>query len=185
MQHGLLAGKLGTAVGACGVDRQIFGTRGVERPPAKDVIGRDMHQQSTHRLHGPGKNGHRLTIDTVRHGLFGLGFVHIGVCGTIDDGVYLIGMHIMQDIAFFGDVQLLDIGKEIAVDGRGSQQPDVSAKLTVGTGYQNVHQKGDVNEENDGWDISLGESSTRSAGSFQSMARVSSFQAIAPSLSGA
>ena len=183
---GVLSGQLGAAIGAGGVGLQLFAAGGVMRGSAKDIVGGEVYQRTADGLHGLGHISYGVAVDAQRCSFVALCFVYIGVGGAVHYQAYIVLCYKGGHIFTRGDVQLLDVGEQPVVRRCRCQQAHVSAQLSVGSCDQYVHAltKGVTKSLNIGCLRSLSESSTLLGSIFQSMARVGSFHAMAPSASG-
>ena len=97
-----------------------------------------MKQRGAARFGGFGQVPHGFAVDPV--GRFGLlfRFIYIGVGGTIDDRVDPLVFDEPSYGVRIGDVQVGDVGKEIAVPRSCAERAHFAAQLSVGTGYEYV-----------------------------------------------
>ena len=105
---------------------------------AEHVVGRDVKQRGVARFGGFGQVPHGFAVDPV--GRFDLFFrlIYIGVGGTIDDRVDPLVFDEPSYGVRIGDVQVGDVGKEIAVPRSCAERAHFAAQLSVGTGYEYV-----------------------------------------------
>ena len=86
----------------------------------------------------------RLVVEEIGHGGVALGFVDIGVGGAVDYDVHLFRITDEPDGLDVGDIEPDrlhtgndgDIGKDVAVGGRGGEVAHFAAELPGGSGHK-------------------------------------------------
>ena len=137
--HLLFARQLGAPVDGVRARLVVLGVRHVGGA-VEDVIRGYVYQGGAARLGGICQVGGCQVVQLLTQAGVVLGLVYGGVGRAVHDEVYGVAANEVAHALLVADVQLLHVGEEVGVlRVSGGQIPHGVAKLTVGSGYQNVH----------------------------------------------
>ena len=123
----------------------ILTARSIVRVAAKDVVGRDMHQQSAYFLHSLGEVLRCRGVEGLDDVAGGLGLVDIRPRGTVDDAFHVVLGHHPADSVQVGDVEFLiavaDIRKDVFILTVLGDNLHLVAQLSVGSCNKYIHRK--------------------------------------------
>ena len=107
--------KFSKAIDPCGVYGFGFGTGGVAGGATEDVVGGDVDEPTAAGLDGVGEVLYGGGVEELGSVEVAFGFVDVRIGGAVDDDVDGVAVDGGVNSLAVGDVELADIGKDVAV----------------------------------------------------------------------
>lgn len=98
-----------------------------------------MDQRAVVLLDGIRKVCDRTAVQSLCQSGVALGLVHVGIGGAVYHHLDVVVLHGLHDRPGIGDVQFGHVGEDIIVSGTSGGVAYAVAQLTVGSGYENIH----------------------------------------------
>ena len=145
--NSLLTVKLGKAINSCWGTLLVLPARGIVRLGSKNIICRNLHQQTINLLHCNSKILRSLSIEQLSQFLRTLCPIHIGIGSTVYNCIHpLRGNNCPNRIQIcniqkscFNTLHLIYIGEDISVIAAAGNNAHLISQLAVGTGNKNIH----------------------------------------------
>ena len=137
--HCLFAKQLGFAVNTCRSAGSVLRAWSVVKFATKNIIGRNVNEQTSHRFHCKRKIPDSLHIQLFGQFIVILGLVDICVSGTVDNRFNLFARNDCHQRIKISNVEFRNIRENIMILSLARHYSHLTAQLAVSACYEYIH----------------------------------------------